>query len=133
MVHYVKELGHLVLVQVAVAIEHDPDRIDIRLAAHIGTESTVIGNLRTLDEPEILRLGTVIESRKHIRVTVTDPDKVCMIAGTWSINEYIRKTPVLDGTVQMNSLFDLPGYYLIEESSPTSAGNLTCFFKQIIP
>ncbi|MBQ7682327.1 MAG: carbohydrate kinase [Oscillibacter sp.] len=68
-----------------------------------------------------------------IAAGVTDPDKVCMIAGTWSINEYIRKEPVLDGTVQMNSLFALPGYYLIEESSPTSAGNLTWFVRQIIP
>ena len=33
----------------------------------------------------------------------------------------------------MNSLFALPGYYLIEESSPTSAGNLTWFIKQVIP
>ena len=68
-----------------------------------------------------------------IAAGVTDPDKVCMIAGTWSINEYIRREPVLDGTVKMNSLFALPGYYLIEESSPTSAGNLTWFIKQIIP
>ncbi len=68
-----------------------------------------------------------------IAAGVTDPDKLCMIAGTWSINEYIRKEPVLDGSVQMNSLFALPGYYLIEESSPTSAGNLTWFVRQIIP
>ena len=64
---------------------------------------------------------------------VTDPDKICMIAGTWSINEYIRRTPVLDGKVQMNSLFALPGYYLIEESSPTSAGNFEWFIRELLP
>lgn len=64
---------------------------------------------------------------------VTDPDKLCMIAGTWSINEYIRKTPVVDGKVQMNSYFALPGYYLIEESSPTSAGNLEWFVRELLP
>ena len=64
---------------------------------------------------------------------VIDEDKVCIIAGTWSINEYIRKTPVLDGSVQMNSLFALPGYYLMEESSPTSAGNLEWFIRQLLP
>jgi len=64
---------------------------------------------------------------------VIDPNKVCMIAGTWSINEYIREEPVTDGTVQMNSLFALPGYYLIEESSPTSAGNFEWFIKQLLP
>ena len=30
----------------------------------------------------------------------------------------------------MNSLFSLPGYYLVEESSPTSAGNLSWFVRQ---
>lgn len=64
---------------------------------------------------------------------VTDPDKLCMIAGTWSINEYIRKDPVEDGRVQMNSCFALPGYYLVEESSPTSAGNLEWFVRTFLP
>lgn len=68
-----------------------------------------------------------------IAAGVTDPDKLCMIAGTWSINEYIRKDPVLDDSVQMNSLFALPGYYLVEESSPTSAGNLEWFITQLLP
>ena len=61
------------------------------------------------------------------------PDLICMIAGTWSINEYIRKEPVLDGKVQMNSLFCLPEYYLIEESSATSAGNNEWFISQLLP
>lgn len=64
---------------------------------------------------------------------VTNPDQICMIAGTWSINEYIRREPVLDGKVLMNSLFALPGYYLIEESSPTSAGNFEWFIRQLLP
>ena len=66
-------------------------------------------------------------------VGVIDPDRLCMIAGTWSINEYIRKLPVTDGSVAMNSLFALPEYYLIEESSPTSAGNNEWFLKQLLP
>lgn len=64
---------------------------------------------------------------------VLTPDYVCMIAGTWSINEYVRKTPVLDGRVQMNSLFCLPEYFLIEESSATSAGNNEWFIRQLLP
>lgn len=68
-----------------------------------------------------------------IAAGVTDSEKICMIAGTWSINEYIRETPVLDGTAQMNSLFCLPGYYLIEESSATSAGNNEWFVNQLLP
>ena len=64
---------------------------------------------------------------------VADEDHVCMIAGTWSINEFIRRTPVLDGTVMMNSLFCIPEYYLIEECSPTSAGNNEWFLQTLMP
>lgn len=66
-------------------------------------------------------------------VGVTDQSRLCMIAGTWSINEYPRPEPVLDGSVRMNSLFCLPEFYLIEESSPTSAGNNEWFVKQLLP
>ncbi len=58
-----------------------------------------------------------------VAVDVTDEENLCVIAGTWSINEYISRTPVVNHSVMMNSLFCLPGYYLVEECSPTSAGN----------
>lgn len=60
-------------------------------------------------------------------------DRLCMIAGTWSINEYIRKEPVTDGSVMMNSVFCIPDYYLIEECSPTSAGNNEWFINTLLP
>ncbi|MGE5614800.1 MAG: FGGY-family carbohydrate kinase, partial [Bacillota bacterium] len=64
---------------------------------------------------------------------ITDETYICMIAGTWSINEYIRRTPVTDGTALMNSLFAAKEYYLIEESSPTSAGNHEWLMKTLCP
>lgn len=64
---------------------------------------------------------------------VSSEDNICMIAGTWSINEYLSPRPVTDGSVLMNSLFCLPEYYLIEESSPTSAGNHAWFMSQLLP
>jgi len=68
-----------------------------------------------------------------LAVGVTDPECICMIAGTWSINEFLRREPVMDRSVRMNSLFALPEYYLIEESSPTSAGNNEWFVRQLLP
>jgi len=68
-----------------------------------------------------------------LAVNVVDEDHICMIAGTWSINEYIRKEPVMDGKILMNSLFCMSGYYLIEESSATSAGNYEWFIKNLMP
>ena len=55
---------------------------------------------------------------------VTRPQDLCVITGTWSINEYPSPHPVLQEPTTQNSLFCLPELYLIEESSPTSAGNL---------
>lgn len=67
-----------------------------------------------------------------IAMDVSCEDKLCAITGTWSINEYISKMPVSpDGTTQ-NSLFCIPGYYLIEESSPTSAGNLEWYINNFM-
>lgn len=68
-----------------------------------------------------------------LAVGITDDRHFCSIAGTWSINEYIGRAPVLDGSVAMNSLYCLPGYYLVEESSPTSAGNNEWFIWQLLP
>lgn len=64
---------------------------------------------------------------------VLSPERICMIAGTWSINEYPDLKPVLDGSAMMNSLFCIEPYYLIEESSPTSAGNLEWFINELMP
>ena len=68
-----------------------------------------------------------------LAVNVLDEQSLCMIAGTWSINEYLRKAPIVDGSVLMNSLFCVPDYYLIEESSATSAGNNEWFVRQLLP
>ncbi|MCK9414411.1 MAG: carbohydrate kinase [Prolixibacteraceae bacterium] len=68
-----------------------------------------------------------------IAVDAAHEDRICMIAGTWSINEYIRREAVTDGSVMMNSIFCLPEYYLIEECSPTSAGNNEWFINTLLP
>ena len=67
-----------------------------------------------------------------LAVGATGRDQICMIAGTWSINEYVSDEPVTDRTAAMNSLFCQGGKYLIEESSPTSAGNLEWMLRRIL-
>lgn len=59
-----------------------------------------------------------------IAMGMTAEGPVCTITGTWSINEFIAKAPILGTKIAMNSLYAIPGYYLLEESSATSAGNL---------
>lgn len=63
---------------------------------------------------------------------ITDGEDLCVIAGTWSINEYLSKSPITDGSVAMNSLSYLNEYYLVEESSPTSAGNLSWYLNGVL-
>lgn len=67
-----------------------------------------------------------------IAMDIVNEDRICVIAGTWSINEYISKRPVVNKSVMMNSLYCIPGYYLIEESSPTSASNYEWFVDMFL-
>ncbi len=64
-----------------------------------------------------------------IAMNITSPEQLCTITGTWSINEFISKTPILGTQIAMNSLYAIPGYYLLEECSATSAGNLEWFIE----
>lgn len=67
-----------------------------------------------------------------IAVGLVDEQQLCMIAGTWSINEYLSKNIIKDKSVALNSMSCIEGYYLIEESSPTSAGNLEWIIQNIL-
>lgn len=52
---------------------------------------------------------------------------MCLIAGTWSINEVVSRTPIVDARLNMCTLFAIPGLWLLSECSPTSATNLEWF------
>lgn len=67
-----------------------------------------------------------------IAMDITNEEHLCVIAGTWSINEYISRIPVLNKTIMMNSLYCIDGYYLVEECSPTSAGNNDWFIDMFL-
>lgn len=67
-----------------------------------------------------------------IATGLSDEKQMCMIAGTWSINEFIKKEPITDGTIDLNSFYCIPGYFLVEESSPTSAGNMEWFIRNLM-
>ena len=61
-----------------------------------------------------------------------DPAKLCTIAGTWSINEYVTPAPVQAPDLFMSSAYCMPGLYLILEASPTSASNLEWFVQELM-
>jgi L-xylulokinase len=71
-----------------------------------------------------------------VAMSVTKPEDFCTITGTWTINEFISKKPITNTKIAMNSLYAIPGFFLIEESSSTGAGNLewvinNCFYNEL--
>lgn len=67
-----------------------------------------------------------------IAMNIVDSSHLCCIAGTWSINEFITKEPIVNHTIMMNSLYCVEPYYLVEECSPTSAGNLEWYIHMFM-
>ena len=61
---------------------------------------------------------------------VHHPGQVCIIAGTWSINEIVTSDPIVDPGLFMTSIYTVPGLWLTIEASATSATNLEWFVAQ---
>ncbi len=67
-----------------------------------------------------------------IATGITKEGMMCIVAGTWSINEYISKKPVVSKDLFMTSLYCMKDYWLITEGSATSASNLDWFVTQLM-
>jgi len=61
---------------------------------------------------------------------LTDETQMCMVAGTWSCNQYISREPVISDQIFMTSRYCIPDHFLMLEASPTSASNLEWFITQ---
>lgn len=55
---------------------------------------------------------------------ILDSSEFSLVAGTWGNNQYIARQPLIDKELFMTSCYAVPGWYLMLEGSPTSAGNL---------
>lgn len=97
-----------------------PLKYSTQVCGHITPQASKLTGLK---EGTPVAAGMFDINACAIAMDITSDENICVIAGTWGINEYIAKEPVLNKTIAMNSLYCLPGYYLIEESSPTSASN----------
>lgn len=99
------------------------------ICGHVTKEASV---LTALPQGIPVAAGMFDVNACGIATGLSNEQQMCMIAGTWSINEFIRKQPITNKTVSLNSMFCIPNYYLIEESSPTSASNLEWFIKNLL-
>lgn len=67
-----------------------------------------------------------------IATGVTNEDLISAVVGTWSINSYIAKEPIVDRNLFMNNLYPIEGYYQLWEGSMTSASNLEWFVQKFM-
>jgi L-xylulokinase len=67
-----------------------------------------------------------------IATGVTNEDLISAVVGTWSINSYIAKEPIVDRSLFMNNLYPMEGYYQLWEGSMTSASNLEWFVHKFM-
>lgn len=65
-----------------------------------------------------------------IATGLTDVSRLCMIAGTWSINEFISREPLFSKGLLLTSVYCIDGYYLVTDGSMTSASNLEWFLRE---
>ena len=97
-----------------------------------GTVSKQAGLETGLAEGTLVAGGMFDIDACAVAMDITNEENIAVIAGTWSINEYISRQPVLNKSIMMNSLYCIDGYYLIEECSPTSAGNNNWFTEMFL-
>lgn len=97
-----------------------------------GYISKEVAQLTGLSENVVVAGGMFDIDACCIAMNVVNSENLCVIAGTWSINEYISKKPVVNHSIMMNSFYCLDDYFLVEECSPTSAGNLEWYIQNFI-
>jgi L-xylulokinase len=52
-----------------------------------------------------------------IATGMTTAEKLCLVVGTWGINQYISATPIVSKSIFMTSLYCMPGYWLVLEGA----------------
>ncbi len=61
-----------------------------------------------------------------------DTSALCVVLGTWSINEFLIRKPIADKNFFMTTLYSIQDYYLALEGSTTSASNLQWFVDRFM-
>lgn len=105
-------------------------------------ESTAVAGYVTEEAAQLtgLKAGTPVASgcfdvdAGAIASGVLDCETLCLIAGTWSINEHLTDQLAHGYRESSNSISMsfLSGHYLVEESTPTSASNFDWFVDKFI-
>ena len=63
---------------------------------------------------------------------MVDERLMTLVAGTWGCNLYVAREPLIDKDLFMTTCYAVPGWHLMLEGSPTSAGNLEWFIAEFL-
>lgn len=63
---------------------------------------------------------------------IVDDGALCLISGTWNINEFVSTEPVTCPDIMMNSVYAIAGAYLISDASPTAASNFDWMVDNLV-
>ena len=76
----------------------------------------------------------LILMQMHLASGVLSDQELCLIAGTWSINEYLSKEAPREIEKKKNTvtLSYMKDYYIMEDSTPTSASNLNWYLNHFV-
>lgn len=97
-----------------------------------GTITAEVAKLTGLAEGTPVMGGFFDIDACAIATGLTDDQDLSIIAGTWSINQFISKKPVGSEKLFMTTLYGIPGYWLVTEASATSASNLEWFMNNLM-
>ena len=99
-----------------------------------GTITSDVSKLTGLKEGTPVAAGYFDIDANALASGILNDKELCLIAGTWSINEFLIKDVATDIDKKTNiaTLSYVDGLYLMEDSTPTSASNFNWYIEKII-
>lgn len=97
-----------------------------------GTVTAEVAQLTGLCAGTPVSGGVFDISASSVACGIHSLNKLAIVTGTWSINEYVTDSPVIDRDLFMTSIYPIEGKWLITEASPTSASNLEWFINNFM-
>ena len=101
------------------------------IAGYINKETSKLSGLK---EGTPIAAGYFDIDANALASGILNDEELCLIAGTWSINEFLIKEATKDYDKKTNiaTLSYIDGLYLMEDSTPTSASNFNWYIEKII-
>lgn len=63
---------------------------------------------------------------------VVSADRLAVVTGTWSINEYVTTQPSPQSAPFLTAVYPVPGTWLVLEASPNGVSNLEWFLRSVL-